>query len=79
VKILLRCAGRECESALYVPMGDQGALGMAVAQASWIFVRSPAGFQPVCWGCAEKLELSPGDLDRVRQLHAMVQTKGEAS
>jgi len=78
MKILLRCAGRGCESSLYVPM-DQGGLAGEVAKASWIFVRNRHGLQPVCWGCAEKLELSEQDLERVREFHALGAGKGASS
>jgi hypothetical protein len=81
VKILLRCAGRDCVESLYVAM-DQGEIGAAVATASWIFVRSslvPGALQPVCWACASRLELSPQDLERVRRFHAMATGQKGAS
>lgn len=77
MKIQLRCAGRGCENAIYVEM-DPALLGTEIASASWICVRTPEGLQPVCWPCAEKLELPSDVLDRVRQLHRMVQ-KGVSS
>lgn len=77
MKIQIRCAGRSCENSIYVPL-DRDALGVMLALESWVLVRNPQGLQPVCWGCAEKLELPPDVLERVRQLHASVQ-KGTTS
>lgn len=71
-KILLRCAGRACEAALFVPM-DEALLANALMRESWVFARASRGLQPVCWQCALKLELSPADLDRVRKVHQLAQ------
>jgi hypothetical protein len=57
---------------------DQGGLAGEVAKASWIFARSRQGLQPVCWECAEKLELSATDLERVREFHSLAR-KGAVS